>query len=252
MLAVRFVPLLQQLGGRVIVQCQSPLRRLLSSCLKPEDLVAQGEPLPQFDVFAPLLSLPGLLRISPAQVPAKVPYLHANAGLVQRWQRELGPLKGFKVGIAWQGNPTAPGDRQRSIPLARFARLGQVEGVNLISLQKGPGTEQLAAVGSCLPILDLGSRLDETAGAFMDTAAIIVNLDLVISADTAIAHLAGTLAAPVLGGASVSARLALVASARGQPLVSEHAALPPRVFERLGGCFRAYGHRTGVVLESWL
>jgi hypothetical protein len=99
----------------------------------------------------------------------------------------------FLVGIAWQGNPKFTGDRQRSVPLAQFARLAEVEGVRLISLQKGPGTEQLVKnqPAECMP------RLDEEAGAFMDTAAIMEHLDLVVTSDSAVAHLAGALGIPV-------------------------------------------------------
>jgi len=126
----------------------------------------------------------------------------------------------FLVGIAWQVNPAFLGDRQRSIPLAQFAPLAQVPGVRLISLQKGEGTEQLEQlrIADCglwierqetkpllesairnpqSAILDLGSRLDEANGAFMDTAAVMMNMDLVITSDTAVAHLAGALGVPV-------------------------------------------------------
>jgi len=103
------------------------------------------------------------------------------------------------VGIAWQGSPTHRAqryDKRRSIPLANFARLAAVPGVHLVSVQKGPGRDQLPAAAEKFPVLDLSSRLDEDSGAFMDTAALMKNLDLVISCDTAIAHLAGALAVP--------------------------------------------------------
>jgi tetratricopeptide (TPR) repeat protein len=109
------------------------------------------------------------------------------------------PAKGnvppLKVGIAWQGNPRFKADRQRSIPLAQFAALAAVPGVRLFSLQKGAGSEQLRDVS--FPVVDLGNRLDEDAGAFMDTAAVMKNLDLVIAPDTAVTHLAGALGVPV-------------------------------------------------------
>ena len=103
----------------------------------------------------------------------------------------------FRVGIAWQGSPTFRGDRERSVPLAQFAPLARVPGVQLISLQKGNGTEQLADVSSQFSVRDMGDNLDAIGGAFMDTAAIMMNLDLVISSDTAIAHLAGALGVAV-------------------------------------------------------
>jgi hypothetical protein len=106
-------------------------------------------------------------------------------------------LSGFKIGIAWQGNPGFWGDAFRSIPLTQFARLARVEGVCLISLQKGPGVEQLQKVGAHFRVIDLGSALDTKSGAFMDTAALMKNLDLVITSDTAVPHLAGALGVPV-------------------------------------------------------
>ena len=107
------------------------------------------------------------------------------------WRGELNVLGGFKVGIAWQGRPGFLQDRQRSIPLANWKPVSQVEGVQLISLQKGPGSEQLRAVANEFKVIDLGARLDNTTGAFMDTAAVMQSLDLVITSDTSIAHLAG-------------------------------------------------------------
>jgi tetratricopeptide (TPR) repeat protein len=114
----------------------------------------------------------------------------------------------FRVGIAWQGTPKFRGDRQRSIPLEQFAPLAEVPGVQFISLQKGPGSEQLSVMSCQLSekiqttsdrfcIHDLREGLDETSGAFMDTAAVLMSLDLVISSDTAVPHLAGALGVPV-------------------------------------------------------
>jgi hypothetical protein len=126
-------------------------------------------------------------------VPADVPYLDAEPQLVAAWRRRLGSYPGFKVGIAWQGNPNHRRDRLRSSPLVQFAPLARVPGVHLLSLQKGAGCEQLPALQGRFPVTDLGSRLDD----FLDTAAVMKSLDLVISVDTAIAHLAGALGVPV-------------------------------------------------------
>jgi tetratricopeptide (TPR) repeat protein len=194
---VRYIPLVQQRGGRVIFQCQPPLLRLLANFPGVERLLTQESPLSAFDVHAPLLSLPGIFRTSLTTVPSAVPYLQADPELMQGWKAELATVEGFKVGIAWQGNPAFRDDRQRSIRLARFARLARVPGVRLINLQKGPGTDQLQEIEGQFPVLDFGSRLDDVAGPFMDTAAIIKSLDLVICSDTAVAHLAGALAVPV-------------------------------------------------------
>jgi tetratricopeptide (TPR) repeat protein len=190
---IRYVPLVKQRGGHVIVECQPRLLRLLTSVEGIDLLLVQGSPLPDFDVHASLVSLPGILGTTLANVPAKVPYLHADIELVEYWRQELQTLRGFRIGVVWQGNPGFVGDRNRSIPLAHFAFLAQLEGVRLFSLQKGAGTEQLRDLADKFSILELGSRLDETTGAFMDTAAVMQNLDLVISSDTSVAHLAGAL-----------------------------------------------------------
>ena len=194
---IRYARLVKERGGTVVVECPKALVRILASCPGIDRLVAAGSPLPPFDVQAPLVSLPRLLGTTLATVPADVPYLFADADLVERWQRELSGYHAFRVGIAWQGNPKFPGDRTRSIPLRHYAPLARVEGVRLFSLQKGAGSEQLREPGKDFPVIDLGRVLDEKTGAFMDTAAVMKNLDLVITSDTAVAHLAGALGVPV-------------------------------------------------------
>jgi hypothetical protein len=194
---VRYLPLVQQRGGRVVFQCQSGLKNLLSSAQGFDCLVPRDSPPPPFDIQAPLASLPGIFRTSVGSIPSGNPYLEANPQLVQHWRRELASLSGFKIGIAWQGSPTFRDDRRRSIPLACFAPLARGGSVQLINLQKGPGTDQLPTVAGSFQVHHLGNRVDEASGAFMDTAAIMKNLDLVITSDTATAHLAGALGVPV-------------------------------------------------------
>jgi ADP-heptose:LPS heptosyltransferase len=129
-----------------------------------------------------------------APIPAHVPYIFADPQRVERWRQELAGLDGLKIGIAWQGSPGYRWDRLRSFTLAHFAPLAALPGVRLVSLQKGPGADQLATAN--FSVLNLGDRLDED-GAFVDTAAVIDCLDLVITSDTALAHLAGALGKPV-------------------------------------------------------
>jgi tetratricopeptide (TPR) repeat protein len=190
---IRYAPVVKQHGATVIVECQKPLLGLLEGCPGVDQLVAQGDRLPAFDVYAPLLSVPGILKTSLETVPAKVPYLLPKPAMVESWRSRLAEFDGFKIGIAWRGSPTFRGDRFRSIPLRCFAPLAQVPGVRWMSLQKGAGTGQLAEIRDFFPVTDLGSRLDD----FMDTAAVLMNLDLVIACDTAVAHLAGALGADV-------------------------------------------------------
>ena len=190
---IRYAPLVKQRGARVIVECQKPLVRLLTPWPQIEQLVPQAEPLPAFDVHAPLLGLPGIFQTSLEKIPAGAAYLFAAPDLIERRREELSALGGFKIGIVWHGNPQQENNRARSIPLRCFEALAGLPGVRLVSLQKGPGAEQLQDAAGRFPIHEAGSRLHD----FMDTAAVIMNLDLVIGCDTAVAHLAGALGASV-------------------------------------------------------
>jgi len=194
---VRFAALVKARGGRVVLECPGFMIPLFSTCAGIDLLVAEGEPLPGFDVQAPLMSLPGLLGTTLATVPAEVPYLGAEPGRVEAWRQRLAASAGLKVGILWQGNPHFQWDRYRSIPLAHFAALAEVDGLQLFSLQKKHGVEQLGAVAGRFPITDLAGELDAEGGAFLDTAAVMKGLDLVVTADTSAAHLAGALGVPV-------------------------------------------------------
>ncbi len=195
LLFARYAKLVKERGGKVILACPKALLGLLAGFTGVDQLIEHGSPMPSFDCHAPLLSLPGIFHTTPADVPAEIPYLFADPDLIEHWRRELDGDSGFKVGITWQGNPLFKSDRLRSVPLALFEPLARIEGVQLFSLQKGLGSEQVRQV--TFPVVDLASRLDETSGPFLDTAAVMKNLDLVISVDTATAHLAGALGVPV-------------------------------------------------------
>jgi hypothetical protein len=130
-------------------------------------------------------------------IPAELPYLEADPVLSEQWRPELAALPGFKIGITWQGNRQYLDDKLRSLPLTELAPVAEVPGVRLVSLQKGPGSEQVRTVPGHWALTDLSGRLDEAAGAFMDTAAVMMHLDLVVTVDTAIAHLAGALGLPL-------------------------------------------------------
>ena len=189
-------------------------------------LAGPSSELPNCDFYLPLLSAPYALGTNATTIPREVPYVWADPVLTEFWRAELAKIEGLRIGIAWQGRHDFVWDRSRSIPLAQFAPLARVPGVHLISLQKGFGAEQIGQVD--FPILDLAGRLDETSGAFIDTAAVIRNLDLVIAPDTAIAHLAGALGAPVFLALSLAADWRWLLRPRGLALVSDHAALPPK------------------------
>jgi tetratricopeptide (TPR) repeat protein len=179
--------------GRVIFEVQPRIARLLAGLRNAPVIWPAGEALPPFDLECPLMSLPAIRGMTAATIPASVPYLFAESEAVQRWRARLGD-HGFRVGIAWQGNPARREDGGRSIPLDHYLALASVPGVRLISLQKDAGTDQLSPA---LPIETLGNDFDSGPDGFVDTAAVMMHLDLVITSDTAVAHLAGALGRPV-------------------------------------------------------
>ncbi len=196
---IRYLPLVKSRGGTVLFECEPALLDLLAGFPGVDRFIAKGSALPPHDVKAALLSLPGIFKTTLATIPAPVPYLAASPKRIQHWAEVIrhGPggeaTLDFKIGIVWQGNPGFGGDQFRSIPLEHFAAVARVPGVRLISLQKGPGLNQLTAFTERYPVLDLGNQL----ATFEDTAAAIMNLDLVISSCTSVPHLAGALGAPV-------------------------------------------------------
>jgi Flp pilus assembly protein TadD len=190
---VRYAPLIAARGGRVILHSPSSLARILSTCPGIHQLVIEGQDLPEFTCHAPLMSLPRILGTTLETIPAEVPYLRADPELVRRWSEALQAAGGLRVGIAWQGNPGHKKDLHRSFPLTRFRALAAIPGVRLFSLQKGAGSGQLRSACRDLPVIDLGPWLED----FMDTAAVLANLDLVICPDTSLAHLAAALGVPV-------------------------------------------------------
>jgi Flp pilus assembly protein TadD len=176
----------------VVLEVQPGLRSLLSGAIDERRIVTVGDALPPFDVWCPLLSLPHVLGMD-APSP---PYLAAETERAATWRERIG-THGRRIGIGWQGNPTAAAERGRSVPLREFLPLAQVPGVRLISLQKHDGVEQLASLPEGLRIETLGEEFDAGPEAFLDTAAVMQCLDLVVTSDTSVAHLAGTLGRPV-------------------------------------------------------
>ncbi len=195
---IRYAPFLKQrYNCRVVFRCPKALVQLLSTCLGIDQIVTkEAEPVVT-DFFAPLLHIPAVFGHSPLDFPHDIPYITADTALVDHWRERLAGYKQRKIGIAWRGSPLAPADAMRSIPLTEFASLAKLPNVQLYSLQKGPGSEELAPLAGPLKIIDLGSQLDERTGAFVETAAVLKNLDLLIACDTAIIHVAGALGVPV-------------------------------------------------------
>lgn len=187
----RFVAPLLARGARVILSAQDSLLRLLESASPRVELIGSCAVPQTFDFHIPLMSLPLALGLTADTIPANTPYLKAEPERVAHWNARIGG-KGFKIGISWQGRSgVMPG---RSMPLTAFQGLARYPGVRLISLQKRDGAEQLAGLPE---VESLGEDFDSGSHAFLDCAAVMENLDLVITLDSAQAHLAGALARPV-------------------------------------------------------
>jgi tetratricopeptide (TPR) repeat protein len=193
---VRFVPSLAARGARVVLETPGKLLSLLRMAGVAETVVAAGTGLPEFDFHLPLLTLPSVIGLTEESIPADVPYLAADPARVAIWHERLSK-GGFRVGVVWQGFPNAEIDKGRSIPLRCFAPLATVPGVSLISLQKNYGLDQLDAMPESMRVATLGPDFDAGPDAFLDTAAVMVDFDLIITSDTSIAHLAGALGRPV-------------------------------------------------------
>lgn len=179
--------------GRLLVACEPELVRTMAALPWVDEVVSKASPLSpdRFDVHCSLLSLPHRFGTTLATLPNAVPYLAVPAAMKQQWRARLSACAGLKVGLAWAGGKELASDALRSLALLAFAPLTELAGIRLVSLQKGEPARQLAASG--WPVIDW---MDECAD-FLDTAALVDNLDLVISADTAVAHLAGALGKPV-------------------------------------------------------
>lgn len=184
---VRFVPRLAARGARVILEAQPMLVPLLSCLEGVDEVVAQGAPLPRFDLCCPIMSLPVACEVTLSALQGGVSYLHADVARRAHWRARLNKLDGLRVGLCWAGSQKLALDRRRSMPPMELAPLPEVPGISLISLQKDwVGDHGLA-------LQDWTNELSD----FADTAALISELDLVISVDTAVAHIAGALGKPV-------------------------------------------------------
>jgi tetratricopeptide (TPR) repeat protein len=193
---IRFVPRLLSDGARVTVQCDRRLHRLLATVGAGIEFVEAVTPDRPFDFQLALMSLARVLQVRPDTLRPQIPYLHTEPRRCEYWRTRLGE-QGFKVGLAWQGNPVGSVDNGRSVPLRQFLPLSRLQGVRIISLQKNFGVEQLLELPAGTAIERPGFEFDEGNDAFIDTAAIMSNLDLVVTSDTSIAHLAGALGRPV-------------------------------------------------------
>jgi hypothetical protein len=191
----RYALLARDKGAKVTLAVQDVLVRLLETIGPDIRIIGMTSQPPAFDCYGALLSMPLAFGTNLATCPARVPYLRAEQERVDHWQTRLGS-DGFKIGICWHGKERANVGGGRSFPVRQFEKIAKLPGVRLISLQKNEGVEQLCDLPPDMKVETLGENFDAPPDAFIDTAAVMEVLDLVITLDTATAHLAGALGRP--------------------------------------------------------
>jgi len=191
---IRYAKLIAERGGKVVVECPRSLVDLFRSAQGVSEVVATGDPLPPFDLHVPMLSQAFVFKTTSQTIPGEVPYLFAEPARREAWRQRLGADKSpLRVGLAWVGNPLSLALRKRHLAFEMLLPLLKLHGVEFFSLQIGPGAEQLQRCSAAPAIVDHTAHIHN----FADTAAFMAELDLIISVDTAVAHLAGALARPV-------------------------------------------------------
>lgn len=201
---IRYARTLKKQGATIIAAVQDPLIPLLSQCPYLDTVISLWAPFPHYDVHAPLLTLPLIMNTTEETIPsAHQPYLYAQSDLIDYWHTKLAHDKNFKIGLCWQGNASYQHRflkavvAAKSIPINVLEPLSTIPGISFYSLQKINGTEQLNTLPSHFQIISFDDNFDQEHGRFMDTTALIKNLNLIITVDTSIAHLAGALGAHV-------------------------------------------------------
>jgi tetratricopeptide (TPR) repeat protein len=195
---IRYLPMLRNMGARVIFETGPALMRLVAENRVYDRLLVglkdvDTRPVDRFDFHVPLLSLPNVLKTTIETIPDKTPYLSADPALCRIWKNRLTEDDSFKVGLVWAGRPLHKNDANRSVPLSEFEILRKVEGVSFYSLQKEKHEKWTDTASLKIFEKDLGPEISD----FADTAAIVENLDLIISVDTSVVHLAGAMGKPV-------------------------------------------------------
>lgn len=192
----RYLPMLAARGASVVFFCPQDLVRIFSGLGSRILVVAQPPQQQRFDYLCRIRSLPYLLRVDARPIPQTLPLIRVEPERIERWRARIG-TQGFRIGICWRGTPDGHYDGGRSPPLAALAPIARLPGVRLISLQKVHGLEQLQTLPAGMQVETLGDDFDNGDDAFLDTAAVMESLDLVIGIDSAITHLAGAMAMPV-------------------------------------------------------
>jgi ADP-heptose:LPS heptosyltransferase len=192
----RYLKRIKQKGTKIILECPGDLTPLFVSLPEIDKIIDKKGLLPAADFHIPILNIPAVLNDDIENLSTENSYLSATSKTINEWKKRLGSSNKFRVGIVWQGSPSFKADKWRSIPLDHFSGIASIPEVELISLQKGEaGTSQIAEFQKNYSLTTVDEKLEKNRD-FMDTAAIISNLDLIITSDTSVAHLAGALGAP--------------------------------------------------------
>ncbi len=190
---IRYVPLIAKQNAKVIIECEKELIALLRNVEGVYDIFPKESKLPDFDFHCPLLSLPLKFNTTIDTIPSQIPYINVDAELMKKWRAKIPANSKLNVGLTWAGNPELRRDYNRSCSFDDLSHLLNIPDINFYSLQKGEAFYQILNNPEGIKVLDYTDELND----FADTAALIQNLDLVISVDTAVAHLAGALGRPV-------------------------------------------------------
>ena len=189
---IRYLKLLEKYTSKIYLQCNKKLFRILSCIKSIKKFYAFNEKIENYDFCIPLMSLPFLFGTNLKNIP-NFSYILPEEKLVNEWKDKLKKKKGFRIGLFWQGNIDSTGSKNRAIKLKDLEKLLELKKINFISLQKGEGHEQIEESRFSEYMIDNNNNIDTAEDAFIDTAAIIKNLDLVISSDTSIVHLSGAM-----------------------------------------------------------
>ncbi len=189
----RFVPEVMRRCAHVTIACSPEMRGIVEQLAPGADVVVRWEDCRDYAAYSPFSGLPRVFHITLAHLPGPTNYLRPNPELVSKWADRLADTAGpRRVALAWAGRPTHNNDRNRSLHLRQLAPLADIPGITFVSIQKGAPAQQCVAWPGATPLLDLDAEID----SFDDTAAILQNVDLLISADTSVAHLAGAIGRP--------------------------------------------------------
>ena len=191
----RYIPWAAELCGAISVACAPEMMSVLRQVHPAARLFSEWSDCPPFHAFRAMSGLPGLHQTRPDSIPGTVPYLRADPDRVLFWKERLDRLTPSgvrRIGIVWAGRPSHNNDRWRSASLRSFAPLAAVPGIALVSLQKGPAAEQAGQYFGAAPLINLGAEITD----FGDTMGIMAALDLVVTVDTSVGHLAGAMGRP--------------------------------------------------------